>query len=103
MNNTLQWTPPIPTDIPEGSFPKWNGESWEIVELPKIEVFDITNPKEDLSSLTYSELRKREYPPIYDYIDGIIKGDSSQIQKYIQDCLAVKQKYPKPTIPKNGK
>jgi hypothetical protein len=39
--------------------------------------------------------RRREYPPIEDYIDGIVKGDSLQVQEYIDKCLAIKQKYPK--------
>jgi len=30
-----------------------------------------------------------------DYIDGVVKGDQAQIDKYIADCLAVKAKYPK--------
>lgn len=41
-------------------------------------------------------LRKAEYPPISDYIDGIVKGDQAQVQAYIDACLAVKAKYPKP-------
>ena len=44
---------------------------------------------------TYAELRAREYPPMADYLDGIVKGDTAQVQKYIDDCLAVKAKYPK--------
>lgn len=40
--------------------------------------------------------RKAEYPPIEDYIDGVVKGDQAQIQAYIDACLAVKAKYPKP-------
>ena len=36
------------------------------------------------------------YPPHADYLDGIVKGDDAQVQKYIDDCLAVKAKYPKP-------
>lgn len=45
---------------------------------------------------TYAELRKKAYPPIEDYIDGVVKGDNAQIQQYINDCLAVKARYPKP-------
>lgn len=44
----------------------------------------------------YFALRAREYPPITDYIDGVVKGDQAQIQAYIDACLAVKAKYPKP-------
>ena len=44
----------------------------------------------------YKDKRKEEYPPMADYLDGIVKGDDAQVQKYIDDCLAVKDKYPKP-------
>ena len=50
-----------------------------------------------MASEAYKELRAKEYPPITDYIDGIVKGDQAQIDKYIADCQAVKAKYPKPT------
>ena len=43
----------------------------------------------------YAFKRRAEYPPITDYIDGIVKGDQAQVDKYISDCLAVKNKYPK--------
>ena len=43
----------------------------------------------------YQRLRTPEYPPITEYIDGVVKGDQAQIDKYIADCLAVKAKYPK--------
>jgi len=43
----------------------------------------------------YIANRAKEYPPITDYIDGVVKGDQAQIAKYIADCLAVKAKYPK--------
>jgi hypothetical protein len=43
----------------------------------------------------YKYQRAREYPPITDYIDGIVKGDNAQVQAYIDACLAVKNKYPK--------
>ncbi len=43
----------------------------------------------------YKYARAAEYPPIADYIDGVVKGDQAQIDKYIADCLSVKAKYPK--------
>jgi hypothetical protein len=43
----------------------------------------------------YIAKRASEYPSITDYIDGVVKGDQAQIDKYIADCLAVKAKYPK--------
>jgi hypothetical protein len=44
---------------------------------------------------SYADKRKAEYPPIEDYLDGIVKNDTSQIQAYIDACKAVKLKYPK--------
>jgi len=44
----------------------------------------------------YITNRAKEYPPITDYLDGVVKGNQTQIDKYIADCLAVKAKYPKP-------
>ena len=44
---------------------------------------------------TYQENRVAEYPPVADYLDGIAKADDLQVQKYIDDCLVVKAKYPK--------
>lgn len=49
------------------------------------------------NTLEYAEKRAIEYPPIADYLDGVVKGDQAQIDKYIADCLAVKLKYPKGT------
>ena len=40
--------------------------------------------------------RRNEYPPITDYLDGVVKGDQAQIDAYIAACQAVKAKYPKP-------
>jgi hypothetical protein len=44
----------------------------------------------------YQRLRKLEYPPVADYLDAVVKGDLAQQQAYIDACLAVKAKYPKP-------
>jgi len=44
---------------------------------------------------TYQELRASAYPPATDYLDAIVKGDTAQAQAYIDECLAVKAKYPK--------
>lgn len=47
-------------------------------------------------AIAYKKLRAKEYPPITDYLDGIVKGDQEQIAAYIAACQAVKTKYPKP-------
>ena len=43
----------------------------------------------------YIAKRAAEYPPITDWLDGMVKGDQAQMDKYVADCLAIKQKYPK--------
>ena len=48
-----------------------------------------TDPEE------YKYKRELEYPDFREYLDGIVKGDQAQIDKYIADCQAVKLKYPK--------
>ena len=48
-----------------------------------------------IANMTYSDFRREAYPPVTDYLDGIVKGDTAQVDKYIADCLAVKAKYPK--------
>jgi hypothetical protein len=45
--------------------------------------------------VTHKELRASAYPPAADYLDAIVKGDTAQAQAYIDECLAVKAKYPK--------
>lgn len=50
----------------------------------------------ELLKTQYQRDRASEYPPMADYIDGVVKGDQAQIQAYIDACLAVKAKYPKP-------
>jgi len=50
---------------------------------------------EPLPFVTYHVDRFNAYPPITDYLDGVVKGDQAQIDKYISDCRAVKEKYPK--------
>jgi hypothetical protein len=56
----------------------------------------VTNAAPPVYVKTYAQLRVEEYPPITDYIDGVVKGDQAQIDDYIAKCLAVKEKYPKP-------
>lgn len=55
---------------------------------------DLVNTWQDPNQYKFD--RVKEYPPITDYLDGIVKGDTEQVQAYIDACLAVKAKYPKP-------
>lgn len=44
----------------------------------------------------YARLRDPEYPPMEDFLDAWVKNDAEALNKYREDCLAVKEKYPKP-------
>jgi hypothetical protein len=57
--------------------------------------YDETAVQAYIDAHAYKEKRQAEYPPMTDYLDGVVKGDQAQIDKYIADCLAVKAKYPK--------
>lgn len=50
----------------------------------------------EMQANAYKTQRAAEYPPITDYLDGVVKGDQAQIDAYIAACQAVKAKYPKP-------
>ncbi len=62
----------------------------------EIQRFGFFTGLQEVFDTQYQRDRKQEYPPIEDYIDGVVKGDQDQINEYIQKCLAVKAKYPKP-------
>lgn len=74
-----------------------------IVEMTTEEIaaFNVSMAQDEVyrqalfATLSYSEKRGLSYPPITEYLDGVVKGDQAQIDKYIADCLAVKAAYPK--------
>ena len=73
------------------------GYGSDMIEITLEEVNTINQAKQEeaFNSLSYAQKRASEYPPITDYLDGIVKGDSTQVQEYIDKCLAIKAKYPK--------
>lgn len=57
---------------------------------------EIARLQQEQKNSEYQRLRAKEYPPVTDYLDAVVKGDLAQQQAYIDACLAVKAKYPKP-------
>jgi hypothetical protein len=57
--------------------------------------YDLALVQADMDATAYIAKRAAEYPPITDYLDAVVKGDTEQQQAYIDACLAVKAKYPK--------
>ena len=58
-------------------------------------VYDEATVQAYIDAHAYIAKRQAEYPSFIDYLDGVVKGDQAQIDKYIADCQAVKAKYPK--------
>ena len=50
---------------------------------------------EEILHRVIATLRAEAYPPMADYLDAKVKGDTEQEQAYLDACLAVKAKYPK--------
>lgn len=67
----------------------------ELEQISQMKVIEAAE-KIEFAKTQYQRDRAKEYPLITDYIDGIVKGDTAQVQAYIDACLAVKAKYPKP-------
>ena len=57
--------------------------------------YDLAAVQAYADSQAYIAKRAAEYPPMSDYLDGVVKGDQAQIDTYIAACQAVKAKYPK--------
>jgi len=74
--------------------PVWEGgQKKPTKEEVEAEVARLQKEWEDTE---YQRLRAREYPDFKEYLDGLVKRDTEQMQVYIDACLAVKAKYPKP-------
>jgi hypothetical protein len=105
----------FPSNIPDGLLAEYGVYKVEITQKPTIaldknviegqpELVDgvwkqtwvITDATTEEHLQRVLSARANEYPQMSDYLDGIVKGDQAQIDKYIADCLAVKLKYPKP-------
>ena len=55
----------------------------------------LTELQTEYDAQDYARKRKTAYPDIYEYMDGIVKNDQTQIDKYIADSQAVKARYKK--------
>jgi hypothetical protein len=106
----------FPSNIPDSLFAEYGVYKVQNTEKPIVgfdknviegqpELIDgVWKQTWDIADATYEEhlqrvldARANEYPQMSDYLDGVVKQDQAQIDKYIADCLAVKLKYPKPS------
>lgn len=91
FENTTTIPPPNPVPL---TIIKYNPQKqqWYYEEAPKDPSVEM-NPMDQI--LDYKALRKLEYPDLTDYVDGVVKNDTNQIQEYVGKCLKVKQNIPK--------
>jgi hypothetical protein len=82
--DNLQWLEP----------PVWEGGQKKPTR-EEVET-EVVRLQQEWENTEYQRLRAKEYPDFKEYLDGIVKGDTEQMQAYIDACLAVKAKYPKP-------
>jgi len=76
--------------------PVWEGGQ---KKPTKVEVeAEVARLQKEWEDTEYQRLRAKEYPDFKEYLDGLVKGDTEQMQAYIDACLAVKAKYPKPEV-----
>ena len=61
-----------------------------------IVTYNETTVQTYIDAHAYIAKRRDEYPPYTDYLDGVVKGNQTQIDAYIAACQAVKTKYPNP-------
>jgi len=80
----LEWLEP---PVWEGGQKKPTKEEWDAEWERQVRIGQLSEYKMD---------RMREYPPMVDYIDGVVKGDTAQVQAYIDKCNEIKAKYPRP-------
>lgn len=78
----------------------YEGLNWLSTDIPKPSLDVLEAEADRLHQVwldtQYQRDRAKEYPDFKEYLDGIVKGDDAQVQAYIDACLAVKAKYPKP-------
>lgn len=80
----LEWKEP---PVRDGGQPKPTKAEWDEEWERQIRISHLEQ---------YKFKRLHEYPPIVDYIDGVVKNDQEQVQNYLDACRAVKLKYPRP-------
>jgi hypothetical protein len=74
---------------------EWLSPELSVPTQEEIDI-EVARLKAEHDAKDYQRLRSLEYPPMTDYLDAVVKGDQAQMQAYIDACLAVKEKYPKP-------
>ena len=78
---------------------EYSGFVWESNDIAKPTeaelIIECDRLQAEYAAKEYQRLRAQAYPDYRDYLDGIVKSDAAQVQKYVDDCMAVKARFPK--------
>jgi hypothetical protein len=78
-----------------GETQAFDSEGNEVILNEELISTEMERLQADYDSNEYKRKRKEEYPNFLEYLDGIVKNDTAQIQAYINACNEIKAKYPK--------
>jgi hypothetical protein len=78
-----------------GETQAFDSEGNEVILNEELISAEMERLQAEYDSNEYKRKRKEEYPNFLEYLDGIVKNDTAQIQAYIDACKEVKAKYPK--------
>jgi hypothetical protein len=95
INAIISLVPGAQVSVSNGSEIVWHEPSTAPVTEAEISA-ELARLQAAYDAAEYQRKRAAEYPPMSDYLDGVVKGDQAQIDAYIAACQAVKAKYPKP-------
>lgn len=76
---------------------EWDADNAQPKPTEAVLIAEVARLQQEYDDTVYQLRRKVEYPDVTDFLDAIVKGDEVQKQAYIDACLAVKAKYPKPS------
>jgi hypothetical protein len=76
---------------------QWDADNAQPKPTEAALIAEVARLQQEYDDTVYQLRRKVEYPAVEDFLDAIVKGDEEQKQAYIDACLAVKAKYPKPS------
>lgn len=91
---------PALLDYIRGFVPTWHYERQALIKSGVVGADAVLamcgSSKAEEDAPNYAELRLQAYPPAADYLDAIVRGDTDAQQEYVDACLAVKARFPKP-------
>jgi len=93
MDAILSLVPNAKCVVSGGQIIRWESQEPQPTEAEI--TAEVARLQAEYEAKKYQRKRAAEYPPMADYLDGVVKGNQAQIDAYVAACLTVKAKYPK--------